>query len=120
MLPNDFCHYLLGVTEMSPTLPPTPEQWRVVTTRLDSVFNKVTPNRTPSLTGDVATCGLPPIEFGNRPGPLICAPSRDGSFFHFIGTGVEDFASISGRGPMLDLTSGDMTKVTVEAVHITC
>lgn len=84
MLPQDFCHYLLGVTEMSPTLPPTPEQWRVVTTRLDSVFNKVTPNRVApsSLAGEalyrdiIGLTGHPPIT-----GVLAtCAPSRNGPF----------------------------------------
>lgn len=61
MNPQDFCHYLLGVTEMTPTLPPTPEQWRAVTTRLDSVFNKVTPNRVPVYTGENAD--VSPISF---------------------------------------------------------
>lgn len=44
MTSNDFCYFLLGVTETIPTAP-TAAQWKVVQDKLNSVFNKVTPNR---------------------------------------------------------------------------
>lgn len=74
---------------MTPTQPPTVEQWRQVQTRLDSVFNKVTPDRTLRYTG-VATQGEP-----------------------WTGDG-RDIEKLPFR------PSGDVDKVTVQAVYITC
>lgn len=107
MLPNDFCYYLLGVAEMSPTLPPTPDQWKAVTARLDTVFEKVTPNRAPVISSPEVTVVTSPIDL------RICAPSRSAlpeiNSSDLVWNGANPFRP-----------SGDMDKVETFSVSRTC
>lgn len=43
MNPEQFCYWLQGFTELTPGIPPTPEQWKAIGEHLSTVFMKVTP-----------------------------------------------------------------------------
>lgn len=43
MTPLNFTMWLQGFVEMNGAKMPTPEQWKMITEHLSSVFNKVTP-----------------------------------------------------------------------------
>ena len=45
MTPSEFTAFMNGVVLATPSAPPTPEQWAEIRTKLESVFTKVTPDR---------------------------------------------------------------------------
>lgn len=43
MTEQQFCYWLQGFAELSPSTPPTPEQWKSIREHLATCFLKVTP-----------------------------------------------------------------------------
>jgi hypothetical protein len=44
LTPEQFCYWLQGFAELSPSNVPTPEQWQMIREHLNLVFTKVTPD----------------------------------------------------------------------------
>jgi hypothetical protein len=70
MTPEQFCYWLQGYVEITGQ-EPTIEQWQIIKDHLQTVFNKVTPNR--NLIGD------DPITISPSIRPLETTPNGTGT-----------------------------------------
>lgn len=74
---TSFVWWLHGWSEINGGVPPTPAQWQVINDRLDSVFNKVTPDRKVTVAPVTGALNLSYPVFPNLGPGVICATRTD-------------------------------------------
>lgn len=111
MLTQDFCYYLQGFAELT-SKPPSVEQWAIIKSKLESVFQKVTPDRSKlGVLADLEYIRVAPGINGKPPERLIEIIPSISPVAYCAGAGENPLSSLGSLPPFSSDAFGNLYKL---------